>query len=149
MLPEDYDRFAIVNAMATYGVFSHFIHPDDIFDEDRGKGQSWETLYRTYCELMEWVHETYPFLRSLSSADAADALKVYQDAKPYITYTDDFVEGKIDKFHGELYFYLKTDKKPVAVDDSCTITKADEKDGSCYYVVQVKEAEFRVKLVEK
>lgn len=148
MLPTDFDRFAIVNGMGVYGVFSHFIHPDDIFDKDRGQNQTWENMIASYGEMIEWVHVTWPFLRSLTGSEAADALKVCVEAETDITYKDSMVCGKIDFFYGDMYFYLKTAKLPVSVDDSCTIRKVSESDKG-YYIVTVLEPEFKIKLVEK
>ena len=149
MLQGDFDRFAIVNAIGTYGVFSHFIHPDDIFDGERGQGQNWETLHASYDELMSWVHSTYPHLREMSGSEAADALKVYQESVPYIIYEEDLIEGKINSFYGNMFFYLKTEDKPEAMDDSCVIQKADAVNGENFYIVTVKEAEFIIKLVQE
>jgi len=148
MVSADFDRFAIMNGVGTYGVFSHFIHPDDIFDAERGKGKNWETLYASYCDLMKWVHETWPFLRSMTASEAADALQVYAKAVPYFSYSEDRIKGVVDGFLGEMFFFLKTDKKPLAVDDSCRIEKVAG-NGTDYYVVTVKKAGFEIKLVEK
>lgn len=149
MLQGDYNRFAIVNIIGSYGVFSHFIHPDDIFDVERGKGENWETLYSSYNGLMDWIHSTYPYLRAMTGTDAAEALKVYQVGIPYISYNEDSINGKIDEFYGEMFFYLKTDARPEAIDDSCVIEKADAVNGEKFYVVTVKQAEFTIKLVQK
>lgn len=147
MMQNDFERLSAVSAMGMYGVFSHFIHPDDIFDEERGKNQNWEALFDSYCQMMEWVHETYPFLRSLSASEAADALKVYDEVIPNLEIREDEILGSLDNFCGESFFYLKTDKIPQEVDKSCTIEKIDPKNGSLYYLVTVKEANFRIKLV--
>ncbi len=34
----------IYNGITINGVFSHFIHPDDILDPERNHGLSWESL---------------------------------------------------------------------------------------------------------
>lgn len=148
MLQSDYDKFAAVSAMGLYGTFSHFIHPDDIFDEERGQSQSWETLYENYCDMMDEIHQKYSFLRSLSASDAADALKVYDALVPHLEIEEEEIHGSVEDFKGEAFFYLKTDKKPKAADGSCLVEKIDEKDGSLYYLVTVKEANFRIKLVD-
>lgn len=147
MLQEDYDRFSAVSVMGLYGTFSHFIHPDDIFDEERGKGQNWEKLYEGYCEMMEEIHSKYSFLRPLSASDAADALQVYEEVIPHLKIGENEIQGSLENFHGEAFFYLKTEKNPWTTDDSCTVEKIDAKDGSLYYLVTVKEANFRIKLV--
>ena len=59
MLDRSFDRFSIMNGLGLYGVFSHFIHPDDIFDEDRGAGLTWQELYKSYSDTLNMVHEQY------------------------------------------------------------------------------------------
>lgn len=149
MIPEDFDTFTAVNGVGLYGVFSHFIHPDDIFDEERGKNQTWEKLYEGYCDLMDWLHDTYGFLRPLTAAEAADALKVADQMEPHLEIGKEEIIGSLENFYGEGFFYLKTDKKPVAVDDSCSVDQIDPKDGSLYYIVTVKQPNFKIKLVDK
>lgn len=147
MLPESFDTFSYINGIGLYGVFSHFIHPDDIFDEDRGKNQSWEALYESYCQMIEDIHSTYPWLRSLTATDAADALLVQDSLSLHIEYGQDEIRGSCENFYGEAYFYLRTEKQPQSADGSCTITPVGSDSGSLYYLVTVTEPDFTVKLV--
>ena len=149
MIPEDFDTFTAVNGVGLYGVFSHFIHPDDIFDEERGKNQTWEKLYEGYCDMMDWLHATFTFLRPLTAAEAADALKVADQVEPHLEIAEEEIVGSLENFYGEAFFYLKTDKKPVAADDSCSIEQIDPEKGSLYYIVTVKRPNFKIKLVDK
>ena len=149
MAPGDYDTFCYLNGMGLYGVFSHFIHPDDIFDLDRGKGQSWEDLYESYCEMMADLHRTYPWLRSLTVTDAGDALRVREAARPRLEYGETELKGSCEAFYGEAYFYLRTEKTPLAVDDSCQIVPASTAGDALYYLVTVKEPDFIIKLVNQ
>lgn len=149
MIPEDFDTFTAVSGVGLYGVFSHFIHPDDIFDEERGKNLTWEKLYEGYCDMMDWLHDTYAFLRPLTAAEAADALKVADQVEPYLEIAEEEIVGSLENFYGEAFFYLKTDKKPVAADDSCSIEQIDPEKGSLYYIVTVKRPNFKIKLVDK
>lgn len=148
MIQTDFGRLSMVSAMGLYGVFSHFIHPDDIFDEERGAGQSWESLYSSYCAMMGEVHSRYSFLRALCASDAADALKVYTELVPHLETGEDEVRGSVENFRGEAFFYLKTDKDPRAEDESCSVEKIDAENGSLYYLVTVKKANFKIKLVD-
>ena len=79
----------------------------------------------------------------MTSSDAADALKVAMDAAPYVIYEEGCIYGSVDNFYGEAFFYLKTDRKPVVSDDSCTIENID---GGEYYLLTVKSANFKVDL---
>ncbi len=39
---QEFDRWMIYNGITINGVFSHFIHPDDILDPERNHGLSWK-----------------------------------------------------------------------------------------------------------
>lgn len=149
MLPSQYERFEWLAALGLHGVFSHFVHPDDIFDEERGKGENWETLRNSYEQLLKDVNAAAPGLRSLKASEAADALKTYVEIEPFLVYEDTQIRGSVDHFPGEAWFFLKTDRKPIAANDACRIMPMDEKEGRGFYLVQVKQAEFSILLEEK
>ena len=143
MILDDYGRFQMVNGIGLYGVMSHFIHPDDLFDAERGQGKTWQQLYESYCQMMEWYHSSYPTMRSLTADMAADALQVCENAVPHIIYGEDEITGSIENFTGESFFWLRCESTPVVLDDSCQITRMDEGE---YYMVTVKSTNFRIGL---
>ena len=69
--------------------------------------------------------------------------------EPHLEIGKEEIIGSLENFYGEGFFYLKTDKKPVAVNDSCSVDQIDPKDGSLYYIVTVKQPNFKIKLVDK
>lgn len=149
MQATDFDRIAYISALGLHGVFSHFIHPDDIFDAERGGGRSWEELLEGYEAILKDVNRVAGNLRSLTASEAADALKVWQEMKPRLVYETDCVKGSIENFRGEAYFYLCTDKQPISQDDACTITGEGKNEGRTYYLVTAHKPEFTIKLEEK
>lgn len=148
MLQSAYERLEWLSALGLHGVFSHFVDPDYIFDEERGQGQNWEKLSKAYETLLEDVNAAAPGLRSLTASEAGEALEVYDVLEPRIVYDADEIRGSLENFRGEAYFYLRTDKTPRAVDDSCRIS-ALGKDGGLYYLVAVKAPEFTIALKEE
>lgn len=147
MAPDAFAQLSACSAVGLYGVVSHVIHPDEIFDPERGKGQTWEQLYRSYCDWMQQLHETYPYLRSLTAAQAADAVRIAVSAQPHLEIRADAIRGSIENFCGETCFYLKTDRTPRAVDDNCTLRRISASQGEGYYLLTVKSPNFTVKLV--
>jgi hypothetical protein len=131
-----------------YGVFSHFIHPDDILDPERGKGQDWDTIYKSFIEMLKDVNQASA-IRSLKASEAGEALEIYNNLEVKLEYGENYIKGACDNFYGEAYFYIRTSKTPLAADGSCTIEKADEKNGEYFYVVTVKKPAFEIKLEEK
>lgn len=147
MAPDDYEQMSALSALGLYGVFSHFIHPDDVFDPDRSHGCTWEELYRSYCAWMRDIHTTYPWLRSLNATQAADALRIYDAAVPHLVMEGQQIRGSVENFLGDTSFYLKTDRTPKSVDESCTIRRISGGSGPGYYLVTVHSPNFVVRLV--
>ena len=147
MAPDDYEQLSALSALGLYGVFSHFIHPDDVFDPDRSGGKSWEELYRSYCTWMDDIHKTYPWLRSLSATEAGDALRICEGADPHLVFGQEEVRGSVENFLGPVSFYLKTDRTPKAADDACTIRRISPGQGMGYYLVTVQRPNFTIRLV--
>ena len=148
MLPNPYETLSWRSALTLHGVFSHFIHPDDIFDPERSRGQNWETLLAGYSQLLSDVNACTHGMRSLSAASAADALRAYAELTPRLVYGDNRIEGALEGFHGEAFFFLFTDKRPVAADDRCFITCLDASGQGRYYLVRAAEETFTILLEE-
>lgn len=147
MAPDDYEQLSALSALGLYGTFSHFIHPDDVFDPDRSGGRSWEELYRSYCSWMGEIHTTYPWLRSLSATEAGDALRICDGAVPHLSYEGALIRGSVENFLGTTSFYLKADRTPRATDDNCTIRRISAGEEPGYYLVTVESPNFTIRLV--
>lgn len=147
MAPDDYEQMSAFSAVGLYGAFSHFIHPDDIFDAERGGSKSWEELYRSYCTWIGDIHKTYPWLRSLSATEAGNALRIYDAAEPHLVFAENQITGSVENLLGPVSFYLKTECTPRAADDSCTIRRISNGSGAGYYLVTVQHPNFTIRLV--
>lgn len=134
--------FACLNGLALHGVFSHFIHPDDILNKERGMGKNWEQLKEGYAGILDDTNKKYSVIRPLTATQAADAVRVYDKLELQLAYSDQQVLGYCGNFSGEAFFYLRTQKEPVVVDESCTIVSI----GDSYYLVTVKQTSFKIKL---
>ena len=82
--------------------------------------------------MMADLHRTYPWLRSLTVTDAGDALRVREAARPRLEYGETELKGSCEAFYGEAYFYLRTEKTPLAVNDSCQIVPASTAGDALY-----------------
>ena len=147
MAPDDYEQMSALSALGLYGAVSHFIHPDDIFDDQRGGGKNWEELYRSYCTWIGDIHQSFPWLRSLSATEAGDALRICYAAEPHLLFEENQITGSVENFLGPVSFYLKTDHTPKATDDACSIRRISAVSGTGYYLVTVQRPNFSIRLV--
>ncbi|MDI6703208.1 MAG: DUF2194 domain-containing protein [bacterium] len=75
-------RLTTISFIGNFGVWSHFIHPDDIYDQERrGPYDSWEGLCSEFDKYLESVTTNYPWLRWLTAKDAYRALVDYEEIK--------------------------------------------------------------------
>ncbi|WP_214736603.1 DUF2194 domain-containing protein [Exiguobacterium sp. s162] len=86
------DLFVVIDAVANFGLVSHFIHPDDVLDDDRSKGKGWEMMKESFGGLFQTLYAKYPHLEGLSQYDAYRKYKLYQDAQIDVAYTNDAID---------------------------------------------------------
>lgn len=86
------ETFVVADAVANFGLVSHFIHPDDVLDEYRSKGRGWAEMKESFEGMFETIHETYPHLEALTQYDAYRKYELYQQATIEVAYTDDTIE---------------------------------------------------------
>lgn len=56
---DDYQKITAFSELNMHYVNSHFMHPDDLLDEDRGAALGWPTLYKNidnYCAWLQKMH---------------------------------------------------------------------------------------------
>lgn len=146
MTDSAYEDFVALNGCGLYGVFSHFIHPDDILDKDRSNGLTWQELLDNFCKKVNLINERFEGLRPLTASPAADALKISYSIDVKTAVLDDKIIGSCYNFYGEASFFLKSDKKASAASDGCTVTPLTGLYDTDYYLVKVSRPSFVIKL---
>jgi len=136
-----YLRWLEANTITSVGVFSHFLHPDDLLDDDRGQAKTWGNLYQDFSDYLERLQRTYPWLRDNTSTEAGfDMVNVLQ-TNVRVTKDSNRIKGEVDQYKQPLYYVLRTERK-IAVQENCTVQKIDEN----VYLVTVKGSTFSIGL---
>lgn len=139
---DEYNEWAMVNAASSVGVFSHFIHPDDILDYERSFPYSWEELYKMFGEYMELVNDKYGWLRSMTATDASMEIERYTMSEPHFKHFTNRIEGYINNYTaGSLYYFLRTSRK-ITREENCRVTRVDDET----YLIEVKKEHFVIGL---
>ncbi|QOR66400.1 DUF2194 domain-containing protein [Cytobacillus suaedae] len=139
----DMNKWTIANALTSIGVFSHFIHPDDILDKERAYFMSWEELSKEYDGMLHSINTEYPWLKSRTATEAGNWLKHMLNTEIYMEKKEDQINVYIDEFPGIVYFILRTDKK-VTDTKECTVDKID----NGVYLVTAKKEIIKIGLGE-
>lgn len=137
---EPYDRWAEASTITSLGVFSHFIHPDDVMDYERNNNLSWEKLYEKFTELLARLERTHPWLRAMTSTEAAIDMEQVLRSRVDWRREERVLKGTIKPFRNQAYFILRTERK-IETFEGC---KGEEIDDSTY-LITANNAEFTIK----
>lgn len=74
---DSYMEIAALSELNMHFVSSHFQHPDDVLDEDRGAALGWEAMRGRLEEYMEWLYTSAPSIRNLTGTEIAGAVQRY------------------------------------------------------------------------
>jgi len=89
----------LIGGLAVFGVWTHFIHPDDVFDrygmtmklDLKKKDWKWEEVRNSMDSMFAFVRTHYPWLRDMSVRDAYYELKKYFEEKRKVEFAGDTV----------------------------------------------------------
>lgn len=136
-----YNHWAEANTMTGVGVFSHFVHPDDVISSDRGNDMGWEELYVQFNEYMDRVHDTYPWIRPMTATEAALDMANTLQTQVNWKVEDDSVSASIANYQTETSYIFRTDKKMKRL-HGCEVLKIDDN----VYLVTANSSEFKIEL---
>ncbi|MDD3369451.1 MAG: DUF2194 domain-containing protein [Lachnospiraceae bacterium] len=143
---DDYQKLSAMTELNFHYVQSHFLHPDDALDEDRGAVLGWEKLSTIFKEgYLDWLQETVPDIRKTTGTQMGEAVLRYSKLNLETEVTDSMLQGKIGGFSNEAYFMLRLQKQIPLYTDGCTC----EHITGDLYLVQATSPEFTINLEEK
>ena len=104
---DNYMKIAALSELNMHFVNSHFIHPDDLLDEDRGAALGWEKLKGNLSDYMDWLDDSAPSLRQLTGSELSGAIQRYGAVTFTKTVTDQEIRLELDNFYDEVYFMVR------------------------------------------
>ena len=104
---DDYMQMAALSELNMHFVNSHFMHPDDLLDEDRGAALGWEKLRARLDEYMTWMNESAPSLRNLTGSELAGAVQRYGALTVDKEITDQEIRIHLGNFYDEAYLMVR------------------------------------------
>ncbi len=89
---DDYMQIAAFSELNLHYVNSHFLHPDDLLDEDRGAELGWEVLKKDFESYLEWLYTSAPAIRNLTGSEMAAAVQRFY----YVDYESQKKEKELE-----------------------------------------------------
>lgn len=80
MVGDSYMRLAAVSELNMHYVSTHFMHPDDLLDPDRGAAEGWEVYKAGLEDYLDWLTASAPDLRMHTGTECAGAVQRFSGA---------------------------------------------------------------------
>lgn len=103
----DYQRIAALSELNFHYVQSHFMHPDDLLDEDRGAATGFEELASCFENYLEWVYSSAPNIRNVTGSGMGTAVLQYDKLSIKREQNGSTLNIKLGGYSGEAYFLLR------------------------------------------
>ncbi len=104
---EDYMQLMAFSELNFHYVNTHFQHPDDILDEERGARLGWEEMYRRLSDYLEWLYTSAPGIRSLTGTELAAAVQTYDELQVEREDTRQGLRLRLDGFQEEAWLMVR------------------------------------------
>ena len=116
-LLDDYMQLASMAELNFHFVNTHFQHPDDVLDEDRGAALGWPELHRRISEFMGWLYGAAPEIRNLTGTELAGAVQRYDALKVGRKQEEGSLKLTLDGFADEAWLFVRVNEgKPGKVE---------------------------------
>lgn len=113
---DDYMMLAAFSELNFHYVQSHFLHPDDVLDEDRGAALGWKQLYANLSAYIDYISKAAPSIRNLTGSGMGEAVREYDKLSVQRTEKEGMLELKLGGFLDEAYFIVRINEgTPITV----------------------------------
>ncbi|MBB5262974.1 hypothetical protein HNP82_000068 [Catenibacillus scindens] len=106
-LIDDFMKLSAVSELNMHFVNNHFMHPDDLLDEDRGAALGWETLKGNLADYMDWLYTSAPSLRNLTGSQLSGAIQRFAAVTVDKTVTEDEIIFNVDHLYDSAWFFVR------------------------------------------
>jgi len=128
-----YDYLNVFSELNFHFVQSHFMHPDDTLDVDRGAELGWEQLSSNFEQYMDYIYKSAPAIRNLTASEMGTAVLKYDKVSIDREYDEEnkVLTVKLGGFSDEVYFLMRVNEGSLKKTDNC---EAEHVTGNLYLV---------------
>ncbi|KIL43537.1 hypothetical protein KP77_32430 [Jeotgalibacillus alimentarius] len=139
----DENKWILSNMATLLGVFSHFLHPDDLIDYKRSNNDSWSEMRKQFTTMMDDHLEKYPWMKNETASESAVSLVNYENTDVFMKAEDIQIEVWLNNFTGSYTFLLNSDQKPADISGAFA-----EKISDRHYLVTATSDTIKIELGE-
>ena len=141
---DNYQQICALAELNLRYVQSHFMHPDDVLDEDRGAAEGWEKMSANLESYLEWVYTSAPNIRNLTGSEMGVAVQQYDALTMNRSYKNHVLTVELGGFSGEANFLLRVNEGEIVNSLGCTYEHVT----GDLYVIQATSDEIKIYLGE-
>lgn len=120
---DSYMEIAALSELNMHFVSSHFQHPDDVLDVDRGAELGWEAMRNRLDEYMGWLYTSAPEIRNLTGTEIAGAVQRYFYLDTLVERSDDAIRINLSNFQDEAWLFVRVNEGTVSDVQGGTLTE--------------------------
>ncbi len=107
MVDDTYMRLAAVSELNMHYVSTHFMHPDDLLDSDRGAKEGWEVYKGGLTDYLDWLTKSAPDLRHQTGSECSGAIQRFSSVTVSVDTSDDAWTLNLGNFHDEAWLMFR------------------------------------------
>lgn len=116
MVDDSYMRLAAVSELNMHYVSTHFMHPDDLLDPDRGAKEGWEVYKGGLTDYLDWLSKSAPDLRRQTGSECSGAIQRFSSVMVSVDTSADAWTLSLGNFHDEAWLMFRANNgEPGAV----------------------------------
>lgn len=116
MVDDSYMRLAAVSELNMHYVSTHFMHPDDLLDPDRGAKEGWEVYKGGLTDYLDWLSKSAPDLRRQTGSECSGAIQRFSSVTVSVDTSADAWTLSLGNFHDEVWLMFRANNgEPGAV----------------------------------
>lgn len=106
-LIDTYMEWVAMNELNMHYINSHFMHPDDVLDADRGAELGWEAMRDDFEAYLKWLYLSVPTIRNMNASEAAVAVEQYHFLTVKREKTENEYRLSLERFHESAYLFIR------------------------------------------
>ncbi|WP_047383629.1 DUF2194 domain-containing protein [Cetobacterium sp. ZWU0022] len=138
----------IYNGIAAYGYLSHFIHPDDIMDKERGDGKTWEQLKTEFEKIFATVNKNYSLLKPQIQSEMTYDYSVMENLEIDYEMKGEKVFVNIKNYCGEFDSHFRVKGKKISSISGGEFKLITRTEDDTLYIITAKKPELEIVLEE-
>jgi len=143
------EMWSLFNAIAIYGYWTHFVHPDDVISDDRGMNKTWKELKQEFDKLIGEVEANHPYLEPIRASELTQRYINIEDLKIQSEKRDNKIYIGMENYRDPFYMTIRIRNNSIKNISSGTFKEIYDTEDSKVYLLHVENPDLVVTLGEK